>query len=83
MILLLREHAHAVEHKMYVMSGRRRFRLEGSERSVGPDTAMFVPLQAAHSLTCGGNEPLRCMVIYAPGGPEQELCARGEAALGR
>ena len=78
-----REHAHAVEHAMYVVSGCGRFCLEGREYPVRPGTAMFIPPGAPHSLACEGDEPLRYVVIYAPGGPEQELRAQGEAAFGR
>lgn len=77
-----REHAHDVEHGMYFIRGRGRFTLEGTEHRVGPGTAVFVPAHARHSLACDGDEPLQYVVIYAPGGTEQELRAKGEAAFG-
>jgi mannose-6-phosphate isomerase-like protein (cupin superfamily) len=78
-----REHAHAVEHGMYIIRGRGRFTLAGEEYPVGPGTAVFAPAHAPHRLACDGDEPLQYVVIYAPGGTEQELRAKGEAAYGR
>lgn len=78
-----REHSHAVEHGMYFIRGRGRFTLNGKEYPVGPGTAVFAPSHAPHSLACEGDEPLQYVVIYAPGGTEQELRAKGEAAYGR
>jgi quercetin dioxygenase-like cupin family protein len=78
-----REHSHAVEHAMYIIRGRGRFLLDGEEHSVEPGTAMFVPPHVSHTLACEGDEPLQYVVIYAPGGTEQELRAKGEAAYGR
>jgi mannose-6-phosphate isomerase-like protein (cupin superfamily) len=78
-----REHQHDVEHGMYIIRGRGRFSLEGREYPVGPGTAIFTPSHVPHSLACEGDEPLQYVVIYAPGGTEQELRARGEAAFGR
>lgn len=77
-----REHAHDVEHGMYIIRGRGRFTLEGTEHQVGPGTAVFVPAHARHSLACDGDEPLQYVVIYAPGETEQVLRAKGEAAFG-
>lgn len=78
-----REHSHDVEHGMYFIRGRGRFTLDGKAYPVGPGTAVFAPPHAPHSLACEGEEPLQYVVIYAPGGTEQELRARGEAAYGR
>lgn len=78
-----REHSHDVEHGMYFIRGRGRFTLNGKEYPVGPGTAVFAPPQVPHSLACEGDEALQYVVIYAPGGTEQELRARGEAAYGR
>lgn len=78
-----REHSHGVEHGMYFIRGRGRFRLNGKAYPVGPGTAVFAPPHAPHSLACEGDEPLQYVVIYAPGGTEQELRDRGEAAYGR
>lgn len=78
-----RAHAHDVEHGMYIIRGRGRFTLNGKAYPVEPGTAVFVPPGASHSLACEGEEPLQYVVIYAPGGTEQELRAKGEAAYGR
>ena len=78
-----REHSHDVEHGMYFIRGRGRFTLDGKAYPVGPGTAVFAPPRVPHSLSCEGDEPLQYVVIYAPGGTEQELRARGEAAYGR
>lgn len=78
-----REHAHDVEHGMYIIRGHGRFTLDGTESRVGPGTAIFVPPQSRHSLACEGEEPLQYVVIYAPGGTEQELRTKGETAYGR
>ena len=77
-----REHTHDVEHGMYIIRGQGWFTLEGTEHTVGPGTAVFVPAHARHRLACEGEEPLQYVVIYAPGGPEQELRAKGEAGFG-
>ncbi len=78
-----REHTHAVEHGMYILHGRGRLILGGCEHAVEPGTALFVPPGMPHSLACDGDEPLEYVVIYAPGGPEQELRSRGESAFAR
>jgi mannose-6-phosphate isomerase-like protein (cupin superfamily) len=78
-----REHTHDVEHGMYFIRGRGRFTLDGNTYPVEPGTAVFVPPQAPHSLACEGEEPLQYVVIYAPGGTEQELRAKGESAFAR
>ncbi len=75
-----REHSHDVEHGMYFIRGRGRFTLNGQEYPVGPGTAVFVPPHASHTLAADGDEPLHYVVIYAPGGTEQELRAKGEDA---
>jgi mannose-6-phosphate isomerase-like protein (cupin superfamily) len=78
-----RPHAHAAEHGFYIMSGRGTVTLGDEVHAVGPGTAIFVPAHVPHTMACTGDEPLHYVVIYAPGGTEQELKARGAAAYGR
>lgn len=78
-----RQHSHDVEHGMYIIRGRGRFTLDGQAFPVEPGTALFAPAHVPHSLACEGEEPLQYVVIYAPGGTEQELRTKGDAAYGR
>ena len=76
------EHAHTVEQCFYVLGGRGRFTIGGVPHDVGPHVAVYVPVGVMHRVESVGTEPLSYVTMYAPGGPEQDLRARGAGAFG-
>jgi mannose-6-phosphate isomerase-like protein (cupin superfamily) len=76
------EHAHEVEQCFYVLGGRGRFTIGGAPHEVGPQVAVYVPAGVLHRVESVGTEPLSYVTMYAPGGPEQDLRARGYQAFG-
>ncbi|MEW6399201.1 MAG: cupin domain-containing protein [Bacillota bacterium] len=65
------EHVHPEqEEAMFIVSGRGKFRISGSEYDVGPQTALFAPPGVPHELVNTGDEPIRLVWCYAPPLPE-------------
>ncbi len=63
--------------------GRGRFTIGGVPHEVEPQMAVFVPAGVLHQVESVGAEPLGYLTVYAPGGPERDLRARGQQAFGR
>jgi len=55
--LSYQRHARRSEH-WFVVSGHGRVTIEGSQRPVGPGTAIDVPVGEAHRIECVGADPL-------------------------
>ena len=73
------EHKHDVESCWYFLSGKGTIRVGGESFRIGPQTAAFVPAGAMHQLQADPGEDLNYLMIYAPGGPEQEILKRAES----
>lgn len=54
------------EHGFFVLSGRGRAQVEGSEYELEPEDCLFIPDGAIHSIKTIGSEPLRMVVFMAP-----------------
>jgi mannose-6-phosphate isomerase-like protein (cupin superfamily) len=73
------EHKHDVESCWYFLSGKGTIRIHGESFRIGPQTAAFVPAGAMHQLQAEPGEDLHYLMIYAPGGPEQEILKQAES----
>ena len=62
--VLLRHH-HEPEETYYVVSGRGHVEIDGERTDVGPGTAVFIPPNARHALSCAGAEPLVFVFTFA------------------
>ena len=58
-------HHHEPEETYYVLSGRGRMRIDGSESALGPGSAVFIPSNARHAVRCTGREPLVIVFVFA------------------
>ncbi|MCS7312295.1 MAG: cupin domain-containing protein [Acidobacteria bacterium] len=65
------EHVHAESHEiLFVLRGRGRLTLNGTERVVEAPMAIFIPAGTAHAFTNDGPEALSAVQVYDPAGPE-------------
>ncbi len=76
------EHRHEdSEHCWYILSGTGTMYIEGKAYRIGPEMAVFAPMNVMHRIEVDQGEDLSYVVIYAPPGPEQKLKALGEHAF--
>jgi len=65
------EHVHSDSHEiLFVLRGRGRLTLNGTERVVEAPMAIFIPAGTAHAFTNDGPEALSAVQVYDPAGPE-------------
>jgi quercetin dioxygenase-like cupin family protein len=63
-------HTHEVQDKIYyVLEGRGRFTLGGTEQGVSSGEALVAPAGVAHGLVNDGPEPLLVLVVVTPPPP--------------
>ena len=71
-------HSHpGIEQVVYMLEGRARAEIDGQVRDMGPGDTCFFPADAPHSFTAISEDPVKCLVIYAP--PYQESPDKGIA----
>ena len=68
-------HHDANDDIFYVVSGTATFILDGEEIEARPGCFVRVPPGVTHDYRNDGDEPLRMLNIYVPGGFEQEMPA--------
>ena len=63
-----RRHYHVEEVQIvYILKGEADVALgEDAPRRVGPGTVIRIPKGRAHEVVTAGDEPLECLVLYAP-----------------
>jgi oxalate decarboxylase/phosphoglucose isomerase-like protein (cupin superfamily) len=60
------------EEVIFVMSGEGEQMIDDKPVvKVGPGASIFIPADIYHSTVNIGWEPLRCLVVYSPAGPER------------
>ena len=60
-------HRHAGSDKIYyVLRGTGEFRVDASERTLGPGSVVFCPAGSEHAVTNAGPERLALLVFMAP-----------------
>lgn len=65
------EHVHTDSHEiLFVLRGRGRLTLNGTERVVEAPMAIFIPAGTTHAFTNDGKETLSAVQVYDPAGPE-------------
>jgi quercetin dioxygenase-like cupin family protein len=65
-----RPHTHADQDKIYyVLEGRGRFLVSGTEEVMGPGEAIVAPAGAEHGLVNDGPDRLQVLVIVSPPPP--------------
>lgn len=58
------------ENVYWVLSGRGRLVVEGEAHEISADDIVYLPPRVKHSLSNIGDEELRLLEIYAPGGKD-------------
>lgn len=58
-------HRHDCEEVVIVEHGRGRLLIGGEAREFGPDTTLVIPRNADHQIVNAGDEPLRCVAVFA------------------
>ena len=67
------EHRHPeADEILYVLEGGGKLTLNGQQIKIQADTAVFIPKNAPHSFIAG-DQGIRALQVYAPGGPEQRF----------
>jgi quercetin dioxygenase-like cupin family protein len=61
----LRAHRHEQAEAYFVLQGSGVVTVDGSPRTVGPGTAVFLPGGAIHSIECSGETDLRFAYVFA------------------
>ncbi len=63
-------HAHGWEHEIFVHSGHGHVFCQGSWKSVGAGSVLFVSANEEHQIKNGGREPLVFVCLIPRGAPE-------------
>lgn len=75
-------HSHPAEETIFVLSGVGEILINGTERvPLAPETAVVLRPDEPHGLTNSGEEPLRCLWVYAPSGPESGFAVGANCAV--
>jgi quercetin dioxygenase-like cupin family protein len=61
----LRAHRHEQAEVYLILQGSGVVSVDGSRRTVGPGTAVFLPGDAIHSIECRGDTELRFAYVFA------------------
>lgn len=64
-------HSHA--ETFYILSGRVEWTVNGETHEMGPGDLVFIPPDTVHSTRVIGNENMRTLMIFQPGGHEIHL----------
>lgn len=76
------EHKHDVnEHCWYILSGTGTIYIAGEPHRIGPEMAIYVPVDTMHKIDVDEDMDLTYVVVYAPPGPEKLLRSRQERAF--
>lgn len=71
-------HQHEAEETVFILSGRGEMEVNGNERiPLEPETVVVLRSNEPHGIRNLGNEPLRCLWIYAPSGSEAKFVVKG------
>ena len=54
------------DHGYFVVDGELVVTADGDEFKVGPESAIYLPAGVEHSLTVGGDAPVRMIGFFAP-----------------
>jgi mannose-6-phosphate isomerase-like protein (cupin superfamily) len=73
-------HVHDCAEVVYVLDGRARFHTEGETHEAGPGTLLHFPAGTEETFEPVGDEPLRLLIVYSPGGMDEFFREAGEPA---
>jgi len=73
-------HTHPGGESVYVLEGQVRYHIGGETHEGGPGTFFHVPAEIEESFEPAGDEPIRILVLYTPGGIEKFFAEVGEPA---
>lgn len=76
-------HTHPGGESVYVLEGRVRYHIGGETYEGGPGTFFHVPPEVEENFEPAGDEPIRILVLYTPGGIEKFFAEIGEPAQRR
>jgi quercetin dioxygenase-like cupin family protein len=76
-------HVHDGGESVYVLEGQTRYHIGGEVFEGGPGTFFYIPAGVEENFEPAGNEPIRLLVIYTPGGMDRFFAEAGEPAQKR
>jgi quercetin dioxygenase-like cupin family protein len=76
-------HVHDGGESVYVLDGQVRYHIGGEVHEGGPGTFFHIPAGIEENFEPAGDEPIRLLVVYTPGGIEKFFAEAGEPAQRR
>src|SRR3989449_7051415 len=76
-------HEHEGGESVYVLEGDLRYHIGGETYEGGPGTFFYIPAGVEENFEPAGNDPVRVLVIYTPGGMDKFFAEAGEPAQSR
>jgi quercetin dioxygenase-like cupin family protein len=73
-------HVHGESECVYVLEGNVRYHIGGETHEGGPGTFFHIPAGVQENFEPAGDEPIRILVAYAPGGMDRFFSEVGEPA---
>ena len=58
-------HHHEPPETYYIVSGKGTMEIDGHKTDIGPGSAVYIPSNAKHAVSCSGNEPLVFVFSFA------------------
>lgn len=76
-------HTHPGGESVYVLEGQVRYHIGDDVREGGPGTFFYIPPDTEENFEPAGDDPIRILVLYTPGGIERFFSEAGEPAARR
>jgi quercetin dioxygenase-like cupin family protein len=76
-------HVHAGGESVYVLEGEVRYHIGDQAHEGGPGTFFHIPAGIEEHFEPAGDEPMRLLVLYTPGGIDKFFAEAGEPAQRR
>jgi quercetin dioxygenase-like cupin family protein len=73
-------HIHQGRESVYVLDGQVRYHIAGETYEGGPGTFFHIPPETEENFEPAGDEPIRILVVYTPGGIDKFFAEVGERA---
>ena len=73
-------HVHSGGESVYVLEGDVRYHIGGETYDAGPGTFFYIPPGVEENFEPAGDQPIRLLIIYTPGGLDKFFAEAGEPA---
>jgi quercetin dioxygenase-like cupin family protein len=73
-------HTHPGGESVYVIEGQVRYHIDGETFEAGPGSFFYIPAGTVENFEPAGDEPIRVLVFYTPGGIDKFFMEIGEPA---